>query len=573
MKASCSHQKGDFIKGMASLQGEMGKGLDRKLVDGHKLVAQCLKQLGITHVYCVSGTPIRETFARCGELGIRLIGVRHQQAGVMMALAQNYATGRLCAVPILSAGPAVTNAATGILIARDNCWPVIVLGGRRPLSMRGMGSFQELDAVPIYESMTKWSATVDTTSSIPAFLERAFKIAVSGRPGPVYLDLPEDVLTGLTSSSHIVVPERDSPPIPDPHAIIEAAAILLSAKRPALVIGKGVRWSEPYEELGRLVNGYGIPFITSAMGRGYLPDDHPLCCNDSRRVLISQADAVLFLGARLDWSFRFGSEFAPGVKLIQVDIHAAEIGVNKNPTVGIVGDGKEVLQQILAYMKRSAGRPEEPEVVLWRGILAAEGKSKRSKWKSLMNSQSFPMTPYRMLKEVREFLPRDAVCILDGNVFMAAAQQVLPAYVPVSRFTAGSNGCLGVGIPFGIGAKVAYPDRLVVVICGDTAFGFNAMDLETAIRHGIAVVVIVVNNEGNCGALMQKVFFPADAERVTMFQPDIHYENIMRAFGGHAESVDRPEQLRSALERSVAQKTPACINVRVDPYAAYPQDL
>jgi thiamine pyrophosphate-dependent acetolactate synthase large subunit-like protein len=287
---------------------------------------------------------------------------------------------------------------------------------------------------------------------------------------------------------------------------------------------------------------------------------------------MSKADAVLFLGARLDWSFRFGSEFASGVKLIQVDIHASEIGVNKSPTVGIVGDVKEVLQQILAHMKSRGNDRKEPAIAFWCGILTEERKLKQNKWKTLMNAQSLPMTPYRMLREIRDVLPRDAICILDGNVFMAAAQQVLPAYVPASRFTPGSNGCLGVGIPFGIGAKLAHPDRLVVVICGDTAFGFNAMDLETAVRHGVAVIIIVVNNEGNCGALMQKAFFSADGERVTMFQPDIHYENIMRAFGGYAEFVDRPEQLRAALERSAAQNIPACINVRVDPYTAYPQD-
>jgi 2-hydroxyacyl-CoA lyase len=577
MKANRSDYKDDLVSRIVSLPQEkrarLVSRLTRQLVDGHTLVAQGLKQLGITHVYCVSGTPVRETFAKCGELGIRLIGVRHQQAGVMMAVAQNYITGRLSAVSILSAGTGVTNAATGILIARDNCWPVIVLGGRRPLSMKGMGSFQELDAVPIYESITKWSATVEATSSIPTFLERAFKVAISGRPGPVYLDLPEDVLTGLAIRSDVVVPNCEGLPAPDTRAIMRTADILLSAKRPAIVIGKGVRWSEPYRELAQLVNDYGIPFITSAMGRGYLPDDHLLCCNDARSLLMSKADAVLFLGARLDWSFRYGSEFAADVKLIQVDVHASEIGVNKSPTVGIVGDVKEVLQQILAHMKSSGDERDEPELALWRGILTKERKSKQNKWKPLINAQSLPMTPYRMLKEIRDVLPRDAICILDGNVFMAAAQQVLPAYVPASRFTAGSNGCLGVGIPFGIGAKLAHPDRLVVVICGDTAFGFNAMDLETAVRHGVAVIVVVVNNEGNCGALMQKAFFPADGERVTMFQPDIHYENIMRAFGGHAEFVDRPEQLRPALERSAAQNIPACINVRVDPYTAYPQDF
>lgn len=182
------------------------------------------------------------------------------------------------------------------------------------------------------------------------------------------------------------------------------------------------------------------------------------------------------------------------------------------------------------------------------------------------------MSPYRMLGEIRDFLPRDAICILDGNVFMAAGQQVLPAYVPVSRFTAGTNGCLGVGIPFAIGAKLAHPERLVAAICGDTAFAFHAMDMETAVRHGIPVIVIVVNNDGNSGALMQRAFYPREVERITMFQPDIRYEAIMGAFGGAAEYVERPEQLRPALERAVRSGVAACINVKVDPHAPYPHD-
>ncbi|MEX0806423.1 MAG: thiamine pyrophosphate-binding protein [Candidatus Binatia bacterium] len=576
MKGDFFDNKSDELAGrIAALPSEkrklVGQNLTRKLVDGHTSVAQSLKRLGITHVYCVSGTPIRETFAQCGELGIRLIGVRHQQAGVMMALAQNYITGRLVAVSILSAGPAVTNAATSILVARDNCWPVIVLGGRRPLNMQGMGSFQELDSVPIYKSITKWSALVESTSSIPACLDRAFKIAVSGRPGPVYLDLPEDVLTGLASPSDLCFREPDHCFDPNVNASRQAADILLSAERPAIVIGKGVRWSAPYPELTRLVNEYAIPFITSPMGRGSLPDDHPLCCNDARHLLISRADAVLLLGAKLDWSFRFGSELAPDVKLIQIDIHASAIGINKTPTVGIVGDVKEVLQQILTSMSNT-DRYQRRELALWHTALNEERARKRFKLEALMNTESLPITPYRMLKEIRDWSPRDAICILDGNVFMAAAQQVLPTYLPASRITAGSNGCLGVGIPFGIGAKLAHPDRLVIVICGDTAFGFNAMDMETAVRHGVAVIVVVVNNDGNCGALMQKAFFPAGSERVTMYEPGIRYENIMSAFGGHAEFVDRPEQLQPALSRAVASGKAACVNVQVDPYAPYPKD-
>jgi len=308
------------------------------------------------------------------------------------------------------------------------------------------------------------------------------------------------------------------------------------------------------------------------MGHGYLPDDHPLCYNDARGLLQSKADAVLLIGARLDWTFRFGAEFAPGVKLVQVDIHKQQIGINVTPAVGIVGDAKEVLKQLLSHLDLEGNGRAKKERASWYAILDEEREKKRRNLESQMNSDSVPMSPYRMLREMRDFLPRDAICILDGNVFMAAAQQVLPSYLPASRFTAGTNGCMGVGIPFGIGAKLSSPDRLVAVICGDTAFAFNAMDMETAVRHGIAVIVIVVNNEGISGALSEEVLFPSNHERVTMFQSGIHYENIMRTFGGHAEFVEHPGQLRPALERAVASGKAACINVQVDPHAPYPCD-
>jgi thiamine pyrophosphate-dependent acetolactate synthase large subunit-like protein len=515
---------------------------------------------------------VRETFAYCAKLGIRNIGVRHQQAAVLMATAQNYVAGRLTAVAILSAGPAVTNAVTGVLVAWDNCWPVVVLGGRRPLSMRGMGSFQELDAVPIFQSITKWSAVIGATEKIPEYLAHAFQIAMTGRPGPVYLDMPEDVLTGLVRSHDVPsTPVTDAPAL-DYEMVAKAAEALLSAERPALIVGKGVRWAEAYEELSRLVDDFGIPFIASPMGRGYLPDDHPLCFNEARVLLQSRADVVLLAGARLDWTIRFGSEFDRDAKLIQIDIHEPEIGVNRVPYVGLAGDLKTSLRQVVAHMMREKQSYDKRRLAPWWACLNETKRRKVAALEELTNSDGLPMSPYRMLKEIRAFLPRDAISILDGNVFMAAAQHVLPSYSPVSRFTAGTNGCMGVGLPFALGAKLAAPDRLVVAICGDTAFGFNAMDMETAIRHRIRIVVIVVNNDGNSGGLMQRAFYPQESERITMFQPDIRYEAIMDAFGGHAEFVERPEELRPALNRAVASGKAACINVKVDPFAPYPYD-
>ncbi len=489
-----------------------------------------------------------------------------------MATAQNYISGRLTAVSILSAGPAVTNAATSILVARDNCWPVVVLGGRRPLSMQGMGSFQALDAVALYQSITKWCALVETTASIPAYLERAFQIAMTGRPGPVYLDLPEDILSGLANVPCGNASDFEYASVCDPLAIKHAGDLLLSAERPAILIGKGVRWSEPYHELKQLVDEFGIPFMTSPMGRGTLPDDHPLCFNDARHLLQSKADAILVVGARLDWTFRFGSEFARDAKLIQIDIHKPEIGVNRAPAIGIECDAKLALERIVLAMRSNRNVKSGSYLAAWHALLQEERKKRRNKFELQMNSNSLPMPPYRMLKEIRDFLPREAISILDGNVFMAAAEHVLPSYHPASRFTAGSNGCMGVGIPFAIGAKLAHPDRLVLTICGDTAVGFSAMEMETAVRHDVPIIVVVVNNDGNGGALIQKALFPSSKERVTMFQDDIHYENIMRAFGGHGEFVDHAEQLKPALERAVAAGKPACLNVKVDPYSPYPSD-
>jgi len=395
---------------------------------------------------------------------------------------------------------------------------------------------------------------------------------MSGRPGPVYLDLPEDVLTATSHSSVVPASATSNTPKLDENEIEAAADLLLRARRPAMIIGKGVRWSEPYAELKRMVDEFEIPFITSPMGRGYLPDDHPRCFNHARGLLQHEADVVLLVGARLDWTFRFGSEIAQDAKIIQIDIHEPEIGVNRAPAIGIFGDVRSALQQILARIAHTMSAAPERNLLPWYTVLEAERESKQRKLDTHMNSAALPMSPHRLFKEIKDFLPREAILILEGNVSMAAGQQVLPSYLPASRFTAASNGCMGVGVPFAVGAKIAQPQRIVIAVCGDMGFALSAMDMETAVRHRIPIIVIVVNNEGNTGAIMEKIFFPGSEERITMFQPGIHYENVMRAFGGYAEHVDRAEHLRPALQRAVASGKAACVNVTVDPFAPYPTE-
>ena len=276
------------------------------------------------------------------------------------------------------------------------------------------------------------------------------------------------------------------------------------------------------------------------------------------------------LGARLNWTFRFGRQLAQDATVIHIDIAQEELVDNRPGSIGIRGDVKQVLREFLGCLEEQ--QPEAKKLLNRKRWLERLGHSRHTQTLILgkkINQSGLPMSPHRLMKEVREFLPRQAICVLDGRDTMAAAQEVLLSYEPASRFTAGTNGCMGIGIPFGIGAKLSAPDRMVVVVTGDMAFGIAAMEMETAMRHKIPIVVIVVNNNGGCAMEVHQNLYPPDHEPVAMFQPKIPYEKIMEAFGGYAESLDQPEQVQPALRRAVESGLPACLNVYVDPQASF----
>ena len=295
---------------------------------GNRLLAQALRQSGIKTVIGITGTPVDDIFPECAAAGIRIIGTRHQHAAVVMASTANYVAGALESVVAVSAGPAVTNALTGVLIARDNGWPVLVMGGRRPVQEEGIGYFQELDAVPIFKPVTKFAATLRRSSDIPTAITEAITAAISGRPGPVYLDLPEDVLYGNAGEPASVQPIITNEMYADSGMVAECVRQIREAERPLFIFGEGLRWSCREGVLQELVERNRIPFITTPLGRGLLPDDHPLCANDVRRWIQSQADLLLMLGACFDWRFRFGAELGPYTRVIQADIDDATLGKN-----------------------------------------------------------------------------------------------------------------------------------------------------------------------------------------------------------------------------------------------------
>lgn len=537
---------------------------------GSTRVAEALWRCGIRRVLALAGTPVDPVLSACVARGIRVIGCRHQQAAVLAASAANYLAGRLESAVVVSAGPAVTNTLTGLLVARDNGWPVLVLGGRRALSLDGMGAFQELDALPIVSPITRWASTPRHAGEILDHIARAATAAMTGRPGPAYLDLPEDVLNGFARAEDPVIRPASPPAIPDPGLMEEAARRLRGSMRPLLILGDGLRWSLDTRVLLTLVEQHGIPFITTSLARGYLPDSHPLCASEVRRWVQGEADVVVMAGAGFDWRFRFGAELAPGASVIHADADAATLGRNVRAAVSFAGDPGVFLMRLAECLAAPPSGDVAPARSGWHDRIRRARRESRSAPEAGGPTDGQPMSPQQVVGAIRDVLPPEAIVIAEGNVGLAAIQRGLSLEQPLGWLDPGANGIIGASIPFALGARLACPDRPVIALCGDTGFGMSAMELETTVRHGLPVVVVIFNNDGNSGTLRQQDWFPPDhPERITAYLPGLHYERVAALFGGHAESVTRLSELRGALLRALHSGRTACVSVCVDPQAAH----
>lgn len=540
-------------------------------LSGSALVAEALRCCGIRRVFGVAGTPVDQIFSQCGARGIRLIGTRHQQAAVLAAAAGNHVAGRMDSAVVVSAGPAVTNTLTGVLTARDNGWPVLVLGGRRPLSQEGMGCFQELDALPIFSSVTKWAATPRRAGEVMDHVFQAFTLAMTARPGPVYLDLPEDVLVGSAPASTRAMPTVPSPVEADSASVEAAARLVREARRPLLIAGDGLLRASDAGALKRLVEDHGLPFITTSMARGCLPDEHPLCANEVRHQIQGLADVVVMAGAAFDWRFRFGAELSRDVRVVQVDAEAAAMGRNVEPELGVCADPGRFLARLTTALDTLPAGGPRPRLAGWHALLARLLREHREALAPWLHHESVPLASQQLFRAVRELLPTDAIVSGEGNVCLSTAQKILAFGRPASWLDPGWSGLIGGAIPFALGAKLACPGRLVVALASDTGFAMSAFELETAVRHDIPVVVVLANNDGNTGALRQKLFHrPEQPEKFCAFLPRLQYERIVELFGGHAERVTEAHELRPALERAIASGRVACVNVSLDPHAPHP---
>jgi thiamine pyrophosphate-dependent acetolactate synthase large subunit-like protein len=535
-------------------------------VDGGRIAARQLRAAGIDSVFGVVAGPMIQLFAGAQAEGLRVVGCRHEENAAFMASAWGWLS-RKPGVVIVGSGPGMTNAVTPLHVATESGMPLVVLGGSAYGSTRGIGAFQEANQVAFAAPACKWTGQVDATARIGEWVHLALGRALAGRPGGVYLDFPGELVAQKLPEDQVRLRARAAEiarPHPDPAAISQIAEMLATAERPLVLIGKGAAWSDAGPALERLV-GLGFPYLTSPMGRGVVPDDHPNFANAARSEALRGADAILVVGARMNWIFGFGRapRYRAGVRIAQIDVVAEEFTSGAELELGVVADAAVAVEAVAAAL---AGRRLAVAGGRWLAELRAAREKNEAQLRAVLDSDAVPINPYRLVREVRDALPRDVTLSVDGETIMGICRTLLPSHSARSRLNAGTTGCMGTGLPYAIGAALARPDRPSVAVLGDYAFGTACQDVETAARVGAKVVFVVANNEGIAGHMLQDHFLPPGSPRIASLLP-AHYEKVAEMVDGHAERVERPEEIRPALLRALAADRVAVVHVRIDPKA------
>ena len=544
-----------------------------ELSGGH-LVARYLKEVEkVSTVFALSGGHIQQILDGFTEYRIRAVDVRHEQAAAMMAHAWSIYRGEP-GVCLVTAGPGFTNSLTGVVNAHLDNAPLVVLCGRSPLRDDMKGALQEMNQVDMVKPVVKWYGTCFDTHRIPEYLAMAFRHAEEGRPGPVFLELPPDVLNARVPEGSAPNPARSRGKFsvhPSDDTLREAADLINNAKKPLFIGGSGVGFSSCDKSLEAFIEKAGIPFQLLNNGRGVLPDNHPLSMMDAvftaLMMGLSQADVVIAAGIRFNWLLQFGQTF-PNAKVVRIDIDPHEIDRNRSSDVGLVGDVGSILGELLPLV-------EERDHSTWvtdlrKACLAFIDSEIKQREKA-----TDPIHPIRLVSLIQKVVGDDALYVVDGGdtsyfgLVGLQSKERSGVLVPSS----GLFGCLGTGIPYGIAAKLARPEKRVVVLNGDGSSGFNIMEFDTAIRHNIPFVC-VINNDCAWGMIKHGQEMTLGRDRLQCSDLGLrHYEKVVEALGGHGEFVTRDEEIVPALERALAANKPACVNVLTDPTVTSPATI
>ena len=531
-------------------------------MEGHggDLALAVLRGYGVTELFTLSGGHVFPLYDAAHRTGVRLVDVRHEQTAVFAAEAVARLRRRP-AVAALTAGPGVTNGVSGLAAAHFNGAPVVVLGGRAPQWRWGAGSLQELDHVPIVAPLTKHAATVSAPDAIPADVAAAVRLALTPHRGPVFLDLPMDVVFSRANAE--IPAAAPIPPIePDHTEVAKAAALIVACDRPVLIAGSDVYAGDAVAALRECAETLRIPVYANGMGRGVLPREHDLAFSRSRREALKRADVVVVVGTPLDFRLGFG-DFGDA-RVIHLTDAPESVATHVKPAAVATGDLRLVLSAMADH------RGERRDHAGWIADLRAAEQAARARDEAALAADGTPIRPSRVYGELRRALDPDAVVVCDGGDFVSYAGKYLDPGVPGCWLDAGPYGCLGSGLGYAMAARLTYPDRQVCLLLGDGAAGFSLMDVESAARQGIPFVAVLGNN-GVWGLEKHPMHAVYGYDVAADLTPELRYDKVVRALGGAGETVTRPGDLAPALRRGFDAGVPYLINVVTDPADAYPR--
>ncbi|MCA9026874.1 MAG: hypothetical protein KDA86_16835 [Planctomycetaceae bacterium] len=532
-------------------------------VHGGKLAARALKNAGVECIFTLCGGHVMPIYDGCLDEDIRIVDVRHEQATTHAADAWARVNPGKIGVAVVTAGPGVTDCVTGVANAWRANSPILVLGGQGPLSNLRRGSLQEMDHVSLMKPITKWVDACFDTARIGEYIETGIKHAISGSPGPAYLEIPMDVLMNVTDVSALNDrPISTVPPAisPDKASALEALEVLKSAKRPMLMAGTSVKWSNAQQQLNEFLELTNIPAYANGMGRGTIPRGSKHLFNRTRRAATSECDVMILAGTVLDFRMGFGQNIPPSTKIIQIDMDYTLIGHNRPADVALVGNLACSFALLNETMQREGISLDFSEFAdkLRAGESAAEAELV-----DRYSSDETPIDALRLCKEIADAVTDDMIVIGDGGDIVAQAAKVVP--IPRNGYwmDPGPLGTLGVGMPFAIAAQIAHPDKRVMIIYGDGSFGLNGFEYDTAVRFNLPIVGIV-GNDAAWGQMMRPQAHFFGKERMVATQlAHTRYDKIVEAMGGHGEHVTQPQDISSAIKRAFDSGKPACVNVEI----------
>ncbi len=551
---------------VASMAVEQGTEESAETFHGGRLVARRLRAHGVSKLFTLSGGHLFSIYDGCLKEGVDIVDVRHESTAAFAAEGWAKVT-RQPGVCALTAGPGVTNGMSAMASAQANHSPMVILGGRAPAGRWGMGSLQEIDHVPFVRPLTKLAVTPESTEEIPGLVDEAFLAALAPHGGPAFVDFPLDYVFMEAAESEDVL---EGPPARAQRGAGEgpverAGELLAAAERPVIMAGTDLYWGHGEQELLALAETLRVPVYLNGLARGCVPADHELFFSRSRSQALKEADVALVVGVPMDFRLGFGGSFGEDTEIVVVDVAESQ---RRHPRA-VAAELYGALTQTLADVRIAAGnRPLSSGP--WIEQLRAAETERREAERSELQDDRAPLHPMRLYAELGKVLDRDAIVIGDGGDYVSYAGRVIDSYQPGCWLDPGPFGCLGAGPGYALAAKLAHPERQVVLLLGDGAFGFSGMEFDTLARHGVAVVGVMGNN-GIWALEKHPMEFLYGYSVAAELRPATRYDEVVQALGAHGELVERPGDVVPALERAFSSGKPALVNVLTDPDVVYPR--